>query len=65
MLYYLSVLLVLSTVTAINFQLYPGVERCFVVAGGEQYHIEYVVSGSEENSTSFRIVHGESNITEY
>jgi hypothetical protein len=39
MLYYLSILLFVSTVTALNFQLHPGVERCFNVTGDDQYQI--------------------------
>lgn len=47
----LLLLLVAVGGLAINFQLLPKSEKCFVVMGGDQYHVEYVVSGSEENST--------------
>jgi hypothetical protein len=48
---FIVLLFLVGVASAINFQLFPGVDKCFTVTGGQQYHVEYVVSGAEENAT--------------
>jgi hypothetical protein len=62
---------ILLCAAAINFQVHPGQERCFFIKGQAQYHIEYVVSGKNENQTTFtirqadRVLHTFENVSEH
>lgn len=45
------VALILQGTRQLNVQIFPKKEYCFGVEGGEEYRIEYVVSGINERNT--------------
>jgi hypothetical protein len=40
----------------INVQLNPGQSTCFKIVGGQDYRVEYVISGVDENKTEFKLL---------
>lgn len=47
-------MLLVQCVLTLNLQIFPKREYCFGVIGGEEYQIEYVVSGINERNTIMR-----------
>lgn len=50
LLQYLKLFVLVTSTLALNLQLNANKEYCFGVDGGEEYHIEYLVSGVNEKN---------------